>query len=849
MVTRVADRDRELRAALAMASMGWAVFPVDHPDLPVCRGMETKAHDPQTCTDRGKHPTLTWSRQASKSPAQVRKWFGREGDPRNIGVHCGRSGLVVIDEDERDALQKYAAEVGEAVPATYTVQTHSGFHYYFIAPRTGNPLTNAEGALRGRKLNVRAGNGYVVGAGSTHRSGTVYRCVDETPPVELPAWLLDAIRSRPSKAGKSGDDAFAESYFPWRDDPVIHHPDRNNALASAAGYCRKLGMDRKAAVVYMRDVFGRLCRECCPSKPYVESFDAAVGVLDNIYRQYPVGKSPDDDGEATTKAGELNVGNAYTSALWLRDAIGTGPLAGMFRRGERVVHTPRIGETGYLPLTDKDGDDDGPAQVREASADYIAARISYTYNCYKHRADKNGDLVRDKQTGEPKKYGALFPAAAAKTAVNAVDMLPRLQPLRGVTHTPTVRADGSILDRPGYDETTRLLYLPEPGLEAVTVPDKPTRKQVREAVKLLDKMTAGFPFRTSDDRANFYGLLITPLLRELTPPPYKLGVVTAPMRRSGKTLLASLLRILHGGVLRVTLPPDEAEWFKTLSTVMTVTTGPVVTFDNVTGKVASGTLDGLLTSDTFEGRHLGTTKEMISCRNDRLWTITSNNAQLGGDLVPRALWVSIEPKGPHPERRTGFAIDDLPGWVRKRRGDLLAALLTIVRYWVVSKVKPDKVGDIYGRWVGVVRSILTTAGVPGTFDSAASMRQDVSEEDEDAARFCAAVRETFGTATWLAGDVLDPSKHPDGSPFDSLADVVPDVVTEKPYQARSAALGKWLGWRADAWFGDSPSYSPRRVGKRGKHGQRWRIVRDDEEPTDSKGVDGVDGVDVSTARE
>ena len=116
------------------------------------------------------------------------------------------------------------------------------------------------------------------------------------------------------------------------------------------------------------------------------------------------------------------------------------------------------------------------------------------------------------------------------------------------------------------------------------------------------------------------------------------------MSRSGKTLMTDLIRAVHGGVFRTEVPEDEEEWVKTVSTILNVTTAPVVTFDNVNGTLRSGVLDGLLSSRTFQARQLGSSKEMVDRTNDRLWTITANNAKLAGDLVPRSIWVSIRPR-------------------------------------------------------------------------------------------------------------------------------------------------------------------------------------------------------------
>ena len=46
---------------------------------------------------------------------------------------------------------------------------------------------------------------------------------------------------------------------------------------------------------------------------------------------------------------EIDVRNDATAADWLRKELGQGKLAGIFRRGDSLVHTPRVGEHGYMP--------------------------------------------------------------------------------------------------------------------------------------------------------------------------------------------------------------------------------------------------------------------------------------------------------------------------------------------------------------------------------------------------------------------------------------------------------------------------------------------------------------------
>jgi hypothetical protein len=201
---RVADVSRAesavARSALAAAVRGWHVFP---------------------CVPGGKRPALrgNWQDLATTSPAQVRDWWARA--PYNIGIACGPSGLVVIDldlpeepaEDDdvaggalfplsgADRLSRLARRRGERYPAgTYVVDTPSGgCHLYFSAP-ADSQARNSAGAL-GPHIDVRAGGGYVVGAGS-RSGGRAYAARSEgRPPAPLPAWLGRLVAQSPAADG------------------------------------------------------------------------------------------------------------------------------------------------------------------------------------------------------------------------------------------------------------------------------------------------------------------------------------------------------------------------------------------------------------------------------------------------------------------------------------------------------------------------------------------------------------------------------------------------------------------------------------------------------------------------
>ena len=326
----------------------------------------------------------------------------------------------------------------------------------------------------------------------------------------------------------------------------------------------------------------------------------------------------------------VDVTNTAEAADWLRNELGRGDLSGLFLRENLLVHTPRIGEDGYIDPEKLGMKDAGPAQVRPVVTPEVKALIETRYNVWRWVGPK------DKR----EKVHCLFPSSSANSACDAArigEFVPNLRRLHGVTHTPTIRPDGSLLDQPGYDDETQLLYMPTSGAEVPVIPDNPTKVEVKAARELILKPIEEFPFVTEDDRATWIGLAFTPALRPLFPPPYQMGVITATNQGSGKTFLAEMLTELHGGVLRGEMPREKDEFRKGILSTLIDTTAPIIVFDNLKGVVKMAELESLLTADTFTDRWLGANKQVTTV-NDRLWMATGNNAQFGGDLGGASQW-------------------------------------------------------------------------------------------------------------------------------------------------------------------------------------------------------------------
>ena len=509
----------------------------------------------------------------------------------------------------------------------------------------------------------------------------------------------------------------------------------------------------------------------------------------------------------------VDVTNAAKAFEWLRQELGMSDLSGYFLRGSDVVFTPRVGDEGYRPPTHK-GDDDGPAQVQRVGERMLAASIDTAYKVVKSGGRRGS------------RSAELFPYEVAARALSISSRLPNLRPLRAVTHTPTVRDDGSVLDQPGYDDASSVLYLPQKSVHVPCVPDAPRAHEVEQALKLVRSMVEEFPWESPHDEANFLAALLTPLLRQLVPPPYKLVVIQAPQRGSGKSLLASLMRIIHGGVFKSEYPRDSEEQRKVITAILDTTSAPVIQFDNVTGVVRSSVLDGLLTSAEWIDRVLGSGRMTSALVNDRLWVVTGNNVRIGGDLSRRTLWVTINANTDRPEERTDFRIQDLENWARARRGDILHALLVLIRGWVVQGMPADPAptSDSFGHWTAVARGILGTAGLEGVVGHEKTRHEEADEDGDEWGTFLAAAHRTFGSEPWLTSELLERARwNVENEPEIKLEDLPGDVAERmgRSEVLASKSLGRWLSNRTNTW---AQGYVLRmRKPKSAKHSKAWYV--------------------------
>jgi hypothetical protein len=513
----------------------------------------------------------------------------------------------------------------------------------------------------------------------------------------------------------------------------------------------------------------------------------------------------------------LRTGEGYLleSTQWLYDKVGTGPLSGLFYRAGRLIYTPLIGEGGYIPPS---GDGAKKAGRTVATTPHVlSVLIEGAYEVGKTK-EKEPVWVSDqlKET-----VGERIIAAAA------IGACPNLRELRSITATPVMRADGSVLTEPGYDPATGALYSPAPDMGPVVIPDEPTAEQIAEARRIVEYPISEFPWLNRDSMAGWIGLALTPLIKDVAPPAYMLGMIDATGAGTGKTLLVKTLGALHGVSMRGSIPKDDVEMGKAISSLLMDTTTPFVGFDNVRGAINSEALESLVTSSEHTARVLGKNTEQMVLPNDRVWLVTGNNAQVSDDLGRRTVRITIDAKMSSPHTRKGFRCNP-ESWVAEHRAEYLSALLTLARAWVAAgRPDPDPAPqDSFGHWVSTVRGILSVAGIEGRFappvdegDTAVRGEDNVAWET-----FLSAVRDAVGAdGTFTAREVVDRARKGPGFSDRIDPDLLPGEIGEAAVRSDIAAvrtLSKWLRNRNGDYKGGR--YMARRIG-RGTTGPRKHL--------------------------
>lgn len=198
----IGDDDDAMAAAFKYAKAGWYVIPIKY---------GTK--HPGSVLGKG------WQKQSTRDSEEiVALWAGTD---HGIALHCGRSGAVVLDIDNPDAVPDVIAQHAAAAPAQQTRPDMPGRQHLVYAVPSGRHLGNGNGKLGGAWGEVRGQNGIIVVAPSHHPDGGEYRWVRTGPVPQLPDDIDALLPSADANDADSATDAQVVAFF-----------DRHNAASN-----------------------------------------------------------------------------------------------------------------------------------------------------------------------------------------------------------------------------------------------------------------------------------------------------------------------------------------------------------------------------------------------------------------------------------------------------------------------------------------------------------------------------------------------------------------------------------------------------------------------------------------
>lgn len=348
-------------------------------------------------------------------------------------------------------------------------------------------------------------------------------------------------------------------------------------------------------------------------------------------------------------------------------------------------------------------------------------------------------------------------------------------PLAGIATAPFFDRDGGLVVEPGYHSASGYYYAPPPGFVVPPVPDAPSDDDVRQAVTNLDDVLHDFPFFDGDDangeasRATVLAKLLQPFVREMIDGPCPLYVTQKPLARTGASLLTDVCSLICFGVETnaMTEKADDAEYDKVLATMIREGARHIV-FDNLSRKLDSAPVAQFITSSVYRSRSLGTNSS-IAGRVTQVMEVAGNNVQLSDELRERSLLVTLNARVERPQERDGFRHDPLKPYVKRRRGELVWSLLTLVRHWQ-ARGRPAYTGGkrlgAFETYVSTIGGILEAAGIPGFMANRHRLAESTGDEGGTLKDFVALWWRQFGEALVSVGSLENHAVAPAGDLHD-----------------------------------------------------------------------------------
>ncbi len=299
-----------------------------------------------------------------------------------------------------------------------------------------------------------------------------------------------------------------------------------------------------------------------------------------------------------------------------------------------------------------------------------------------------------------------------------------LRALEGIVDCPMLRPDGSVIEEPGYDEATGVIYTPS--REYPAVPKAPTLADAQAAIAKLADLFCDFPFRTPAHASAAIAALLTPLAVYAFGGPKPLFLFDANTAGAGKGKCVSIIsEVVAGRPIAVMAPvEDDAEQRKRI-TALAIEGATLVLIDNIVGNLGGPSMDAALTATEWSDRILGSSTT-VKLPLAITWYATGNNVALIGDMQRRVLHVRLESPEANPEDRVGFRHENVEGFAREHRAELVVAALTVLRAYVLAGRPRHGLAPwgSFSGWSDLIRGAIVWCGLADPAETRQELRAE-----------------------------------------------------------------------------------------------------------------------------
>lgn len=449
---------------------------------------------------------------------------------------------------------------------------------------------------------------------------------------------------------------------------------------------------------------------------------------------------------------------------------------GYYQRGSMVVRPAMV------PVAVSDGRTVDAPRLVDVKAHHMAEAFTRAAN-WKRFDKREGEWL---STDCPHRIAETFLAREGQW---------RLPVLTGIINCPTLRADGSILDLPGYDAQTGLLFDPQ-DVRFPALPRDPDQATALRALAFLKDLISTFPFVTDGDRAVALSAILTALVRRSLPTAPLHGF-NAPTAGTGKSMLVDLASLIATArpAPVIAQGKSEEEMEKRLGAAL-IAGDVLIAIDNCEEPLGGELLCQTMTQTSLKVRILGKSVNAEVPSNAAIFA-TGNNLTFEGDMTRRALRATLDAGVERPELRA-FDRDPL-AMVTEQRGDYVSAGLTVLRAFHIAG-RPQQRAPLgsFTDWSRWVRDALIWLGEADPCDTMEELR-GADPKLEALTSVLEGWREVIGLQPANVRDVIERATEQRPQLYGRAEFVHPEFreallrVAGEGGAINGRRLGKWIG--------------------------------------------------------